>query len=99
MSRAFDGHRLCEQGVDQIEDTGLTSWRSPGAANDLEWVNQVYVKGIPWQTQESAHPDYWGTAAERNCLRQVVESQTGGRISCVHVGTAMTGREPTMTIR
>jgi hypothetical protein len=98
VSRAFVGHRLCEQGAEQIEDSGLSSWRASGAANQLEWVNQVYVKGIPWQTQESAHPNYWGTAAERNCLRQVVKSSGAGRFNCVHEGTAMTGREPTMKL-
>jgi hypothetical protein len=98
VSRAFDGHRLCEQGVSQLEESGLSSWRSAGAANDLEWVNQVYIKGIPWQTQESAHPNYWGTAAERNCLRQAVKSSGAGRLTCVHTGTAMTGREPSMKL-
>lgn len=98
VSGAFDGHRLCERGVSQIEESGLPSWRAPGAANDLEWVNQLYVKGIPWQTQESAHPNYWGTAAERNCLRQLVKLSTEGSFRCVREGTAMAGREPVMTL-
>lgn len=99
LSRAFVGHRLCEQGAAQIEETGLGSWSAAGAANQLEWVNEVYLKGVPWQTQESAHPNYWGTAAERNCLRQVVKSRAVGKLSCVRDGTAMSGREPTMTVR
>ncbi len=98
LSQAFVGHRLCEKGAAQMQDTGLTSWRSPGAANDLEWVNQVYVKGIPWQTQESAHPDYWGTAAERNCLRQVVQGAAASSLACVRHGRAMVGSEPKMTL-
>lgn len=99
VSKAFDGHRLCEQGVAQLQDSGLSSWKAAGAANDLEWVNQLYLKGIPWQTQESAHPNYWGTAAERNCLRQVVKMSTvGGVFRCLRDGTAMTGLEPTMKV-
>lgn len=98
LSQAFVGHRLCEQGAAQMQESGLDSWRSPGAANALEWVNQIYLKGIPWQTQESAHPNYWGTAAERNCLRQVVQSAATSSVTCVRDGTAMVGREPKMKL-
>ncbi len=99
LSKAFLGHRLCEKGSAQMQETSLGSWKSPGAANQLEWVNQIYVKGIPWQTQESAHPNYWGTAAERNCLRQVVtEQQAAPSVACVRDGTAMVGREPKMKL-
>ncbi len=98
LSRAFVGHRLCEQGAAQIEGTGLRSWRADGAADRLEWVNQIYLKGGPWQIQESAHPNYWGTAAERNCLRQVVRRAASPAVSCTRAGRAMTGREPRMTL-
>jgi hypothetical protein len=98
LANAFVGNRLCEKGVQQMQQTGLQSWRSPGAANDLEWVNQIYVKGVPWQTQESAHPNYWGTAAERNCLRQVIRETMSGRLSCTRAGTAMAGLEPRMRV-
>ncbi|MGI8701019.1 MAG: hypothetical protein ACR2JU_07405 [Nocardioidaceae bacterium] len=98
MSQAFVGHRLCERGAAQLQESGLASWRSPGAANALEWVNQIYLKGAPWEIQESAHPNYWGTAAERNCLRQVVASTTSASVACVRDGTAMVGREPAMKL-
>lgn len=98
LSQAFAGHRLCEQGAAQMQESGLDSWRSAGAANALEWVNQIYLKGIPWQTQESAHPNYWGTAAERNCLRQVVQGAATSSVACVRDGTAMAGREPKMKL-
>jgi hypothetical protein len=98
LSQAFVGHRLCEKGASQLQATGLGSWQSAGAANALEWVNEVYIKGIPWQTQESAHPNYWGTAAERNCLRQVLQGQAASSVSCVRDGTAMVGHEPKMTV-
>lgn len=98
MTSAFVGHRLCERGAAQMQESGLASWETPEAANALEWVNQIYLKGIPWQTQESAHPNYWGTAAERNCLRQIVIGPVEGSVSCVRDGTAMDGREPAMKL-
>lgn len=100
VSALFDGHRLCEDGVGQLQQTRLRSWRSPGAANDLEWVNELYLKGAPWQTRESLHPNYWGTAAERNCLRQVLRSGRRGSdpVTCRRDGTAMDGLEPSMTL-
>lgn len=98
MTRAFVGHRLCERGAAQLQESGLGSWRSAGAANALEWVNEVYLKGSPWRVQESAHPNYWGTAAERSCLRQVVAQPRPASVLCVRDGTAMTGHEPTMKL-
>ena len=99
LSKAFLGHRLCEKGAAQMQETSLGSWKSPGAANQLEWVNQVYIKGVPWQTQESAHPNYWGTAAERDCLRQLLtDQQAAPSVACVRDGTAMVGREPKMKL-
>lgn len=98
MTAAFVGHRLCERGAAQLQESGLSSWQAPDAANSLEWVNQTYLKGIPWQTQESAHPNYWGTAAERNCLRQVVTQTVGASVSCIRDGTSMTRGEPTMKL-
>ena len=99
LSQAFVGHRLCEQGVSQFQDTGMTSWRSTGAADALEWVNEVYVKGTPWQSQESGHPNFWGTMAERNCLRQVLrQTSIQSSVSCTRSGTDMSGVEPVMQI-
>lgn len=98
LSKAFVGHRLCERGAAQLEESGLSSWRAPGAADKLEWVNQVYLKGFPWQIAESAHPNYWGTGAERSCLRQVVAQTTPSSVGCVRDGTAVTGSEPQMKL-
>lgn len=98
LSRALVGHRLCERGAAQLRDSGLASWRADGAANALEWVNQVYLKGIPWQIQESAHPNYWGTAAERSCLRLVVAQTSPASVACVRDGTALVGGEPAMKL-
>jgi hypothetical protein len=75
LSQAFDGHRLCEAGAHQLQETrpGLTSWRSSGAEAQLEWVNEVYTKSLPWRIQESFHPNYWGTRSERACIAQAVD--------------------------
>jgi hypothetical protein len=78
LSGALTGHRLCEKGSAQLEETGLTSWRSPGARTRLEWVNMVYTKPAPWRIQESLHPNYWGVLAERRCVRAIL-GVTDGR--------------------
>jgi hypothetical protein len=77
LSRAFEGHRLCEKGSAQLQETGLESWRSPGARGRLEWVNMLYIKSRPWRGQESLHPNYWGVLAERRCLRSALAGPGG----------------------
>jgi hypothetical protein len=75
MTHAFDGKRLCENGVGLYEEVGLPNWQSPGAVDRTEWVNQIRtvstIGGSPYSVQESLHPSYWGQLAMRNCLRQV----------------------------
>jgi hypothetical protein len=77
LSRAFEGHRLCEKGSAQLQETGLGSWRSAGARSRLEWVNMLYIKSRPWRGQESLHPNYWGVLAERRCLRSALAGPGG----------------------
>lgn len=98
LRRAFVGHRLCERGATQLQESALASWRDPGAADKLEWVNQIYLKGLPWQIAESAHPNYWGAGAERSCLRQMVAQTTPSSGGCVRDGTSVTGGEPQMKL-
>ena len=75
MTHAFDGKRLCEDGVGLYEEVGLPGWQSPGAVDRTEWVNQIRtvttIGDSPYSVQESLHPSYWGQLAMRNCLRQV----------------------------
>jgi hypothetical protein len=75
MTHAFDGKRLCENGVGLYEEVGLPGWQSPGAVDRTEWVNQIRtvttIGDSPYFVQESLHPSYWGQLAMRNCLRQV----------------------------
>lgn len=83
LSEAFDGHRLCERGVDTFPATGLRSWESEGAAAALEWVNRIYFTLTPWQVQESLHPNYWGMRTEQRCVELVISEQvTVGRVGC-----------------
>lgn len=74
LADAFAGHRLCESGVGQLTDTGLTDWQDKGAAAQLEWVNRAYLGGPPWQLQESFHPNYWGMLAVRDCVGAALEA-------------------------
>lgn len=76
LSQAFRGHRLCEVGVSQLQETSLRSWTSAGAKDQVEWVNMLSGKPAPWQPRESLHPNYWGTLAVRGCIRAAVERKT-----------------------
>jgi hypothetical protein len=71
--RALDGRRLCESTVGLLEERGVATWQSPGAADQTEWVSQIRTVTTifgPYQLQEGLHPSYWGQLALRNCLRQ-----------------------------
>jgi hypothetical protein len=92
-SRLLEGRRLCERGVGLLEEVGLASWTSWGAADRTEWVSQIRTLTTifpPYQLQEGIHPSYWGQLALRNCLRQAYADGAvrGGR--CTH-GTGMNG--------
>ncbi len=73
MAQLLNGHRLCENTVGLLEERGIASWTSPGAADASEWVAQIRTVTTifgPYQLQESLHANYWGQLAMRNCLRQ-----------------------------
>ena len=76
----LNGRRLCENTVGLLEEVGIATWQSPGAANRTEWVSQIRTLTTivgPYQLQEGIHPSYWGQLALRNCLRQ---AYNGGAI-------------------
>ena len=98
LSRALVGHRLCERGAHQLQETSLANWRAPGAAGRLEWVNKVYFSFAPWQFQESLHPDYWGMAAERACVMLVLEAEAKPSYRCVGDGSALRHHAPSMRL-
>jgi hypothetical protein len=70
---ALNGRRLCENTVGLLEERGISTWQSSGAADNTEWVSQVRTATTifgPYQLQEGIHPNYWGQKALRNCLRR-----------------------------
>ena len=98
LTHAFAGHRLCERGTSQLSDTGLRAWDAPGAVDRVEWVNRVYETLAPHQVVESLHPDYWGTAAERACLRGVLSQAARPAYTCLP-GSGLEHGDPRMRLR
>jgi hypothetical protein len=99
MSAALVGHRLCEKSVGLLEERGIATWQSPGAADVTEWVSQIRTVTTitgPYQLQEDAHPSYWGQLALRNCLRQAYQGAAGSR--CTSIGGLNGDGEPNMAV-
>lgn len=69
----YEGRRLCEKDVNLLEKSGLNSWKSTGASDKLEWVNQTRTITLAgdYEITEEGHPNYFAHKAIRNCLRQV----------------------------
>ncbi len=93
VSALFNGRRLCETGVHKLQETTLASWRSAGAVDASEWIQNIRTVSAafgPYYVQESLHPNYWGQLALRSCLRQ---AYNGGAIrggNCVRTGNGLT---------
>jgi hypothetical protein len=84
MDEALAGRKLCESSVGLLEEKGVASWRSAGAVDKTEWVQQIRTVTTlfpPYQLQEDGHPNYWGQLALRNCFRQAVARGAGGTCS------------------
>ena len=98
---ALVGHRLCENTDGLLEEQGLASWHSPGAADRSEWVSQIRTTTTlfgPYQLQEDAHPSYWGQLALRNCLRQAYNAGAPRGGTCTHTTTGLDAQgEPNMS--
>ena len=99
LDEAFAGHRLCETGVDVVEN-GPGSWSAEGAVDRSEWVTQIRTASTligPYQLLEGFHPNYWGQLAMRTCLRwayralSVEGSPLSGR--CVQNGGGLNSRK------
>jgi hypothetical protein len=101
MDEALAGRKLCENTVGLLEERGIASWRSPGAVDNSEWVQQIRTVTTifpPYQLQEDAHPNYWGQLALRNCFRQAVTSPTVRSWTCSR-GTGLNAYgEPNMSL-
>jgi hypothetical protein len=102
LSSAFDGRRLCENTDGLLEEKGLSSWKSPGAVDQSEWINMIRTVttiGSDYYVQESLHPNYWGQLALRNCLRQAYNGGSPRGGTCIRSGTGTNGNgEPTMSL-
>ncbi len=98
LSRALDGHRLCEVGADAFPASDVSSWHSRDAATRLEWVNRLYFTFAPWQVAESLHPNYWGMRAEQDCVRLVVLGAGVDRVRCVPTGLLADDGSPIMRL-
>jgi hypothetical protein len=103
LQAALNGRRLCENTVGLLEEKGVASWRSAGAVDKTEWVEQIRTATTiagPYQLQEDAHADYWGQLAMRNCLRQ---AYNGGDVRggvCVRAANGLTSNgEPQMALQ
>jgi hypothetical protein len=103
MQTALNGRRLCENTVGLLEEKGVASWRSAGAVDKTEWVEQIRTATTivgPYQLQEDSHASYWGQLAMRNCLRQ---AYNGGDVrggTCVRAADGLTSDgEPRMALR
>jgi hypothetical protein len=103
LQTALNGRRLCENTVGLLEEQGVASWRSPGAVDKTEWVEQIRTATAilgPYQIQEDAHADYWGQLAMRNCLRQ---AYNGGAVrggTCARSANGLTSDgEPQMALQ
>ena len=97
---ALNGRRLCENTVGLLEEKGVSTWQSAGAADKTEWVSQVRTVTTifgPYQLQEGAHPNYWGQKALRNCVRQAYNGGSPRGGTCRINGTGLNAQgEPNM---
>jgi hypothetical protein len=101
MSQLLNGRRLCENTVGLLEEKGVASWTSAGAADKSEWVSQIRTTSTlfgPYQLQEDLHPNYWGQKALRNCVRQAYNNGAPRGGTCTH-GTGLNANgEPNATL-
>jgi hypothetical protein len=102
-SAALNGRRLCENTVGLLEERGIATWRSPGAADATEWVSQIRTTSTifgPYQLQEDGHPNYWGQLALRNCLRQAYNGGAARGGTCTRGANGLNANgEPNMTLQ
>lgn len=93
LQGAFNGRRLCENTVGLIEEKNLASWRSTGAVDRTEWVNQIRTVSTAGNSnfyiQESLHPNYWGQKALRSCVRQAYNNGVPRGGTCTRTGNGL----------
>ena len=103
MVDALAGRRLCENTVGLLEEKGVPSWTSAGAAFKTEWVHQIRTVTTifpPYQLQEDGHPNYWGQLALRNCFRQAYNAGNPRGGSCTRGTDQLNASgEPNMSLQ
>ena len=102
LSTAFNGRRLCETTVGLLEEKGLYDWRSTGAVDKTEWINQVRTITTccgNYYLQEGLHPNYWGQLALRSCVRMAYNAGTPRSGTCRIASTGKNAYgEPNMSL-
>jgi hypothetical protein len=102
LAGALTGRRLCENTVGLLEEKAVPSWTAAGAVDKTEWVEQIRTVSTlfgPYYVQESIHPNYWGQAAIRNCLRQAYNGGSARGGTCTRTANGLTAAgEPVMTL-
>ena len=93
-------------------DTGCARWGRPACRSPTSTAGtrrgrrpgRVGQPGLhdglaPHQIQESLHPDYWGAAAERACLRLVLTSPSVLVVGCTQAEPGLRDGDPVMVVR
>jgi len=104
LASAFNGRRLCENGVGLYEEKGLANWTSSGAVDQTEWINQIRTvttccSGSPYFIQEGLHPNYWAQLATRSCVRMAYNAGSPRGGTCSIAGTGLVKGEPRMKLQ
>ena len=101
VAASFNGRRLCETGVNLMENSGRANWTVAGASDSTEWIAQIRTLSTvfgPYYVQESIHPNWWGEKALRNCVRQAYNNGSPRGGTCTR-GTGLNANgEPNMTL-
>ena len=101
LAAAFNGRRLCETGVNLMENSGKANWTVAGASDATEWVAQIRTLSTvfgPYYVQESIHPNWWGEKALRNCVRQAYNGGAPKGGTCTRGSGLNANGEPNMTL-
>jgi hypothetical protein len=102
VASLFSGHELCADTTKKLNNTALADWRSAGAADISEWINEIRTASTAFSDyyiQESLHPNYWGQLALRNCLRQIYNDGAVRSGSCTAEAGLTAAGEPAVTLR
>ncbi|MDQ0075201.1 hypothetical protein [Arthrobacter oryzae] len=102
VASLFSGHELCADTTKKLNNTALADWRSAGAADISEWINEIRTASTAFSDyyiQESLHPNYWGQLALRNCLRQIYDDGAVRSGSCTAEAGLTAAGEPAVTLR